>query len=1319
MSVVESVSAGHSSPRSVVTSPSGNVTIGFNFKVSADSGDAGSATKSGVATQNVDNNATVFAGTLNNVVSVARETPSSCESVAKIEDRRDTEKADMAVESRERDVETRSGADENVVVPCKHRPDDRVIKIQEEARLTRDEVETESGRSEDVAATREDSRNETASRGNVGMDLKSVTTVCGDTETTGDRRAVYKSTKELQVPAYPSEDTASARISVDENNRALSSATKTSLDDTATESLAKPASEVFSGEILESSMDLGTPSSIHTANSQPQERASTSVQKHKSSLEKLLSLFQNPSSLFSDSSSAAVDTRTSLQENMSGVMALGDKLQQYLKEGRAKVSTDSSSWSSEHGSPSRNRSIRLNVSQLQSLTGIFTSFKLDPHASLVEHSARFFGQTKNQAANINERDPQRAAEVEVAGNDEKNFISQKKGQVAKNDERNFVAQENSPIIRNDEENCACCEQNLQAVSNEKDLIDYTEENQVAKEDEQDLFSRDENRVTRNDESNSVDQEKNQITRNAESNLFNQEQSQITRDDGEDLFGQEKSQVARDDEQKSLDRVTRNDEENVVNREKKQVSDDENNLFEQLEDQVSRSNEKDLEESKEMRVVDNMEEDFQEQDKDQVVTNSEDKRDLNKREEVSPSNSKELEDRGKDEVANSNGQDSAGPRDVIVARVIVEGDSCSVCELQWTAASDDRPLPESVQSKEDVADKDLVLESGCVATSNATASSSPTSSSSLSSSSLFSLSSSPASASKFTACVAVKLTDIPEYSVLELSQADGMVRDDAKCSVRRDDGVEDDEQDPECAERDDAVERSARVDSRRGVEHDGGEVSGSNSAKCSGRGDEVTAGGACAATEARTCDTTTTDSINQTSDSSFPICNIARNRKVVDSLSAAGAPTTSTAANDVDGTTSAPGGDGGTPSTSSRDADAGDFDLNDQVTSGTRRVAGEDHWCNYTRRKGEEEEQQEQQLDPAEVLDDACRGSAHCSSTSVNIKLESCESTTTMTTNPVAASRDASERLLERQSSMPNNVDVHRNILKDAAEAEDPSEDAVDDTESQWNDPTILVTPYEEACANLDKSDADELIFCITDISTDGTSVEDELSPSVPSRCSPNDVSKVTDSYFELPLTTTLSTATTLLIGHPEDVHRNSQDSGIDEAAMTIDDSVAGDAHPLPPTRGSLQESVDSGIESECSLICIRVESAAEQALGVVVSSKRSPREDGGVGDDEDDDDGDDGDDGGGGGSDDGDVNFGKFASDFLPKEVRLVDNDSVSGIACSYLSSIKCAVVSAARPVAGMASSGALGVVIADEGVARPSAAPVIAHSPATVHGTR
>lgn len=1358
VSVVESVSAGHSSsPRSVVTSPSGNVTIGFNFKVSA--GDAGNAAKTVAATQDVDNNATVPVGTLNNVASVARETSSFCESVAKHKKRLDAGKnAEMAVEPRKRDVGARS--DEVVTSSCERGRVDETMKVEEAAR---GDVETESGRNEGVAATREDlTRCETVSRSDIGTDLKSDTTVCEDTETTADRRIVYTSTKELQVPAYPSEDTASARISVVEENRASSSATKSALSDTATGSLVKPAPEAFSAGVLGSSVNVtsGTPGSICTADSQPQERASTSVQKHKSSLEKLLSLFQYPGSLFSDSSSAAVadTTRASLQENVSGVMALGDKLQQYLKEGRAKVSADTSSWSSsEHGSPLRNRSIKLNVSpQLQSLTGIFASFKLDPHVNFVEQGARFFGQAKNQPTNIDERE--RSAEAEVAGNDNKNFIKQeRRNQVAKSDEKNLVAQESSEItrkngssassardenqaVKNDEEGCAfLCEQDQRVIS--KDLTNQ-EESQVARADEQDLFGRDGSQFTRNDESNSGDQDKNQITRNAE--RFDEERNQITRDNGQDLFGQEKSQVSRSDEQKLLDRVTRNDEEegNVINREKR--SGNKNDFFDQARDQVSRADKKDSKDPEGNRVVGNMEEDFGVQEEKNQVDNSskdqvasdEDGRDLKTLEEAIANNNEVAEDRGRNEVRSTNdGEDSTEPRN---ARVInVQGDSCSVCNLQWTDRGD-RPLPERVQSKDDL-DEDLVLESGYAVTSNAMASPSPLPSPSSSSLSL----SSPTSASKFTACVAIKLTDIPEYSVLELSQADGTECNDATRSGRSDDdnddgvGVEDDTdrrerdaQDSECVEsRDDAEERvdaKTRVDPRRGVERDGSrEVSGSIDAKCLERDDDA-AKGTRAATETRTCDTTTTDSINQTSDSSFPICTIARDSKVVDSLSAAGAPT----ASDVGGTTTfAPGGDDGmAPSASSRDAS--DFESNDEVTSDTRRVADEDHRSEGGK-EAEEEKEQEQQQDPAEVLDDACRDSAHYRSTSVNIKLESSVSatTTTKTMSPVVASWDASgtppRHRCERQSSMPNNVDVHRSILKDAAEAKDLPEEAVDDVvDGQRSDPTILVTPYEEASsAHLDKSDADELIFCMTDISTDGTSVEDELSPGVASRCSPHDVAKVTDSYFELPMTTTTSTTTTLLIGHPEGVHRNSQDSGIDETAMTIDDSVTADPHPLPPTRGSLQESVDSGIESECSSICIRVDSAAERTLEVLVTSKRQARndncvrerEDGSVGDDEDDD-------GGGGGGGDGDdedgddVDFGEFASDFLAREARLVDNDS--GIACSYLNSIKCAVVSAARPVAGMASSGALGVVVADEG--RPSAAPtVIAHSPAAVHGTR
>jgi len=346
-------------------------------------------------------------------------------------------------------------------------------------------------------------------------------------------------------------------------------------------------------------------------------------------------------------------------------------------------------------------------------------------------------------------------------------------------------------------------------------------------------------------------------------------------------------------------------------------------------------------------------------------------------------------------------------------------------------------------------------------------------------------------------------------------------------------------------------------------------------------------------------------------------------------------------------------DVGVPSRSLKDVDSDDH-LNEKVTSSTCCLADQDRQC-------ESAKKEERKEDVAEVLnDDACRNSADRKSTSVNIKVEPRQS---VTMSP--GSQEAFKEH-EGQSFMPNNIDVHRTILKDAAE--DQPEDTID---GKQMDPTILVTPYETS-VNLDKSDAEDLIFCMTDISTDGTSVEDELSPSVPSRSSPNDTAKVTESYFELSASRTTSTST-LLIENPESVHRNSHDSGIEETVLTIDDAVVEtvDAHPLPPPRSSLQESVDSGIESECSSICIKVESAAERTLEVVVVPKKPSR-------------------------DDTDEYGEEFASDFLAREARLVDNDGMNdGVAHSYLNSIKCTVVSTAG---------------SEENVA---------HSPAAVHGTR
>ena len=57
------------------------------------------------------------------------------------------------------------------------------------------------------------------------------------------------------------------------------------------------------------------------------------------------------------------------------------------------------------------------------------------------------------------------------------------------------------------------------------------------------------------------------------------------------------------------------------------------------------------------------------------------------------------------------------------------------------------------------------------------------------------------------------------------------------------------------------------------------------------------------------------------------------------------------------------------------------------------------------------------------------------------------------------------------------------------------------------------------------------------------------------------------------------------------IHRNSQDSGIEETTVSMSDDNGVEGNGMP--QGSFQESVDSGIESECSSVCARVDVGAD------------------------------------------------------------------------------------------------------------------------------
>ncbi|XP_011255630.1 uncharacterized protein LOC105250932 [Camponotus floridanus] len=1160
VSVVESAGAGRSPPKSVIASTSGSsVTIGFNVKIdAADSNDSDNV----IDKTSASSKTAASASDMLHVVPLARETSSSSEDIAKNEDRCNEE---TKTSSSEQQVKVRLEVGEIVTATPKGKYD-KMTEIKEEERLEdqNDIIGTLQSEKNEMDYSNENENN----RSNVmTMDLENA--AIADNEAIINRNIVYTSTKELQVPAYPNEDTISTSIVEDKEN---ANAIKLSLDNISelnrtTEELSTCISRSSANSIW-----TGT-SSIRTTESHSREQPSTSVQKHKSSLEKLLSLFQHPGQFFSDSSSttSVMDTKSSLQENVSGVMALGDKLQQYLKEGRTKID---GSWSSEHGSPLKNKSMGLNISQLQNLTGIFASFKFEPQASLVEHGTKFFGQTKTQDAreDIKEKNLEELIETEVARDD---------------NERNLSDRETNQLIRN--------------------YGNLIEQHQVIKSDENDLFHQKQNQSIKNDEKN-LDKQNQFIERN------------------ENLLGQEKSQV-ENDEQKLFNQISRSDEKDSISQEKSQILiNDENKLFDRMKNRTIEIDERNLEDQKKgQEIIRNTGENVK----------GSGEMNIQRRDEVA--NNDPEDERLRNDIARNDGKDSVSIRDG-TRNVNEEKDVCNADDLRGTESDriSDRLLPESVQSKDDFANN-LVLDDGHVATSAAVV-----------------LSSFPASES--TAYINVSLTDIVEYSTLGLSNiADICIEcndtkrfEDFISEEERDDAPQDS---PKCTERDDDAEC---------LKHDNLEILGNNDARCLQRDDAVEETNAAII---RTCDTIT-DSINQTSDSRFfPISNVAYDsKKAVDSVSIASITTD----DDVDVIRPASENSGLSTSSTSLFTGASVY-LNEEVTNNTHR----DRRCDFTRKREEKED----------LHDNAYRDSVdRATSTSVNIKIDPHgESETT--------SPHGSQEAPERRLLMPNNINKHRTILEDAAETTCHSGD---EQGKQTVDPMILVTPssHEISVISLDKSDAEELIFCMTDVSTDGTSIEDELSPQgIAPRSSLN---KLAESYYELPASrTNVSTSGTLLIENPGSVHRNSQDSGIEETALTIDDTVVGITElppipppPPPPPRSSLQESVDSGIESECSSICIRMESATGiNTLEMVATPKRPTRDD-----------------------NDDEEEFGEFASDFLARETRLVDSTSGDGDGDSYLSGVKCTVVNTMRPVA-------------DEGVARPTA-PMIAHSPATVHGT-
>lgn len=143
-------------------------------------------------------------------------------------------------------------------------------------------------------------------------------------------------------------------------------------------------------------------------------------------------------------------------------------------------------------------------------------------------------------------------------------------------------------------------------------------------------------------------------------------------------------------------------------------------------------------------------------------------------------------------------------------------------------------------------------------------------------------------------------------------------------------------------------------------------------------------------------------------------------------------------------------------------------------------------------------------------------------------------------------------------------------------------------------PELNLTSYvnvESSETRVDTSDSmssefsEELIFKMTDI--DAATISKEISNAIVTkiRVCEEDTTSVTmmDCYYE----TGQSSSANLLIEKSKNVHRNSQDSGIEETTASISEDNGLETINQPAE--NFQESLDSGIDSECSSVCARVE----------------------------------------------------------------------------------------------------------------------------------
>lgn len=248
-------------------------------------------------------------------------------------------------------------------------------------------------------------------------------------------------------------------------------------------------------------------------------------------------------------------------------------------------------------------------------------------------------------------------------------------------------------------------------------------------------------------------------------------------------------------------------------------------------------------------------------------------------------------------------------------------------------------------------------------------------------------------------------------------------------------------------------------------------------------------------------------------------------------------------------------------------------------------------------------------------------------------------------------------------SKEKNVDACSTVPRDVKVNNSYRENNVKEPSGKESDFTILPTlilsqtttnasaSVNKTAKDFEKSDSEDLIFCITDISTNGSSVKEKiLTPNTVSDAWQQNATEIEHSFFNLP-----HSSTTLLIKKPENLHRNSQDSGIEESNLsTSEDNIPEIIQPQ--NKDSFQESVDSGIESEYSLVCVKGNPSTDDNKSEILQKTIC---------------------------DDNDSvecirkrinDLMDFKSDTI-EHIQPKTNDSVSEVDYSYLEMVKCAVV--------------------------------------------